>query len=238
MKSAIDCWAIVPAAGIGSRMQATIPKQYLSLEGRPLIEHSLLRLLETRWIKGIVVAIAEDDQHWPQLSLSKHPKIKTVTGGAERIDSVSNALNAIQDQLLKNDFILVHDAARPCLSHEDLERLFDALVLTDSGVVLADKISDTVKRDDGNSAVLKTVPRQGLWRAFTPQIFPHQLLTKALNQVKNDLTSNITDEASAIEQLGLSPALVQGRSDNIKITTTGDIHLASLILRAQREQKR
>jgi len=234
-QSSPQCWAIVPAAGIGSRMQSSIPKQYIELNGRPLIEHSLLKLLATKWVKGIVVALAEDDPYWQDLSLSKESAIHTVLGGEERADSVWNGLISIEHQLQEDDFVLVHDAARPCIANEDLEKLYQALLVQrdkakEEGVVLADKLTDTIKRDDGNNCVLKTVPRDGLWRALTPQIFPKAVLKKALEQAKTDSVVGITDEASAIEYLGLSPRLIQGRSDNIKVTTAGDLELASLIL--------
>lgn len=232
-KIAAKCWAIVPAAGQGSRMQSSRPKQYLPLQGRLMIEHSLSRLLETDWITGIVVALAEDDQYWQTLDLSNEPRIKTVTGGKERVDSVSNALAVIQEQLQDNDLILIHDAARPCIGKDDLEKLYQIGCNTDSGAVLADKLTDTIKRDDGNCAVLKTVPRDGLWRALTPQIFPRAVLVKALSQAKNTPSALVTDEASAVEALGVSPKLIQGRSDNIKVTRAEDMQLASLILQAQ-----
>ena len=216
-------------------MQSYVPKQYMHLDGRPIMEHTLSRLLETSWITGIVVALGRDDNYWQSLSMSNDARIKTVEGGQERVDSVWNALCVIKDQLQDNDFILVHDAARPCLGEQDLQNLHQAMSDADAGLVLAAKLTDTIKRDDGNSAVLKTVPRNGLWRALTPQIFPKALLVKALLEVKDNSISGITDEASAVEHLGLSPRLVQGNSNNIKITTVEDIHLASMILNAQRE---
>jgi len=232
-KSSNNCWAILPAAGIGSRMGSSIPKQYLPLNDKTLLEHSLQPLLDTPWIKTVVVAIADNDPYWCSLAVSKHPKIETVTGGSERVDSVSNALIAIQDRCQDDDFILVHDAARPCLKREDLEKLYTALQTADAGVVLADKISDTVKRDKGDNSVLKTVPRAGLWRALTPQAFHCKLLTEALNKSRKDSNVLVTDESSAVEYLGLSPLLIQGCSNNIKVTTEGDLQLASLILQSQ-----
>ena len=235
--SSVKCWAIVPAAGAGHRMQSSIPKQYIKIGGCCMIEHSLTRLLAAEWITGIVVALAENDDYWQQLQLANNPRITTVVGGDERVDSVINALDSIQGQLQDDDFILVHDAARPCISNEDIEKLHQAMLGADaaSGVVLADKLTDTIKRDDGNSSVLKTVPRQGLWRALTPQIFPTDLLNKALKQTQSNVSPDITDEASAVELLGYSPRLIQGRSDNIKVTTDGDVHLATLILQSQRD---
>ncbi|MCP4414130.1 MAG: 2-C-methyl-D-erythritol 4-phosphate cytidylyltransferase [Gammaproteobacteria bacterium] len=237
-KSSETCWAILPAAGIGSRMGTSKPKQYLPLNGKTLLEHSLQPLLDTPWIKTVVVAIAENDPYWFDLSVSKHPKIETVTGGNERVDSVRNALIAIRERCQNEDFVLVHDAARPCLKLEDLEKLYAALQTADAGVVLADRISDTVKRDKGDSTVLKTVPRTGLWRALTPQAFHWKLLIEALIKTGEVNNSLITDESSAVEGLGLSPLLIQGCSNNIKVTTEGDLQLASLILQIQNSSKK
>ena len=233
LKSSNNYWAILPAAGIGSRMRASIPKQYLSLNGKTLLEHSLQPLLDTPWITTVIVAVAEDDPYWAELSISKHPKIETVIGGSERVDSVSNALDAIHDRYQDDDFVLVHDAARPCLKRDDLEKLYTAMQTAEAGVVLADKVSDTVKRDKGDNSVLKTVPRAGLWRALTPQAFRCKLLAEALKKSREDTNYLVTDESSAVEYLGLSPLLIQGCSNNIKVTTEGDLQLASLILQVQ-----
>lgn len=234
-KSMPKCWAIVPAAGIGSRMQSTTPKQYLDLDGRYLIEHSLLKLLAMDWVSEIVVAVAEGDPYWPKLSLSKNSRITTVIGGGERADSVWNALLSIDERVEDNDYVLVHDAARPCIASDDLEKLYQTVINSESGVILADKLTDTIKRDNGNSSILKTVPREGLWRALTPQMFSYALLKTALKTARESSSDAVTDEAYAVEQLGLSPRLIQGRSDNIKVTTKGDLKLASLILLSQRE---
>jgi len=234
------CWAIVPAAGIGSRMQSTIPKQYLQLAGRPLIEHCLQTILAADWIEGIVVAVAEEDNYWQSLKISKNAKIKTVIGGNERVDTVYKSVMSIQPQLQHNDFILVHDAARPCFDKSDLEQLHQELYFSeqpvDTGFILADRLTDTIKRDDGSGSVLKTVPREGLWRALTPQVFRNDILVKALQTAKQSSSTGITDEASAVEAIGLSPGLIQGRSDNIKVTNAGDIQLATIILQAQSSQ--
>ena len=231
-KEKADCWVIIPAAGIGSRMNCSFPKQYLALNGRPLIEYCLQRFLALPWVKSIVVAVNKDDQRWSKLALSSHPKIKTIIGGDERVDTVSNAINSIAGLLDDDDIIMVHDAARPCITETDLYLLYDALNVSESGAVLADKLSDTIKRDDGNQSIFKTESREGLWRALTPQAFPKDILIDALRAVKNEGVSGITDEASAVEYMGFSPRLVQGRSDNIKVTKSGDIALASLILDA------
>ena len=229
-----QCWAIVPAAGIGSRMGTTIPKQYLELNGLAVIEHSVRLLLETDWVANIIVAVSADDERWHSLAISKNPAVITVLGGEERVDSVCNALSYIE-QLVEDSeqhFVLVHDAARPCLRAEDLALLKHNMKTAKSGLLLADKLTDTIKADDGNYSVSKTVPREALWRALTPQVFPLKLLIRALTAAGNDKGKIlITDEASAVEALGLSPLLIQGRSDNIKITKAEDLLLASLILK-------
>jgi 2-C-methyl-D-erythritol 4-phosphate cytidylyltransferase len=229
-----QCWAIVPAAGVGSRMGTTIPKQYLELNGRTVIEHSVRLLLKTNWVTKIIVAISANDEQWQSLEISKHPRVITVLGGDERVDSVSNALSYIEQlaEETEEHFVLVHDAARPCLRAEDLTLLKQSMQTAKSGLLLADKVTDTIKADDGNNSVSKTVPREALWRALTPQVFPLKLLIQALTAAgKSNGEIHITDEASAVEALGLSPLLIQGRSDNIKITKTDDLLLASLILK-------
>ena len=239
-----QCWAIVPAAGIGSRMGTIVPKQYLELNGLPVIEHSLRLLLATDWITKVIVAVSADDERWHNLAISKDPQVISVLGGAERVDSVTNALSYIEQlaEETEQHFVLVHDAARPCLGAEDLTLLRQSMITAESGLLLADKLTDTIKADDGSDSTLKkelkkvskTVPREALWRALTPQVFPLNLLVRALTKAENDSDKSlITDEASAVEALGLSPLLVQGRSDNIKITKADDLLLASLILQAQ-----
>ena len=230
-KDNANCWIIIPAAGMGSRMNSSCPKQYLLLNGRPLIEHSLERFLALAWVKSIVVAIHKDDQHWGKLSLSSNPKIQMVIGGDERVDTVSKAIDSIIDQLHDDDMLMVHDAARPCITDKDLELLYEATKHSKTGAVLADRLSDTIKRDNGNQSILNTVSREGLWRALTPQAFPKDMLINALETVNNKNVAGITDEASAVEYMGFSPRLVQGSSDNIKVTNPGDLALASLILK-------
>lgn len=236
MQPLSQCWAIIPAAGVGRRMQSAIPKQYLEIDGKTLLEHSLSPLLAADWIKGIVVAIASDDPYWKALKLDEHPKIFTATGGKERVDTVRNAVESIGQQLKADDYILVHDAARPCLGTEDLEKLHSAMVDpetdTGQGLLLADKLSDTIKQDDGHSAVLKTVPRDALWRALTPQVFPAKVLEQALQLSAEAKAGVVTDESSAVELLGMRPLLIQGRSDNLKVTKADDLQLASLILQS------
>ncbi len=236
--SDFKCWAIIPAAGVGRRMGSEVPKQYSLINGLPMIEHSLKLFVNSPWVHRVIVAISEEDPHWQSLEIAAHPKITTIVGGIERADSVHAALNSIQSEATDTDYIFVHDAARPCLTTVDIEQLYQSMLKTEFGVILADEISDTVKRsvepDDSDSqlpSILKTVPRENLWRALTPQVFPNALLKKALDNGLNNEQLHITDEASAVEALGFSPSLLQGRSDNIKVTQPQDLLLASMILK-------
>ena len=201
-------------------------------------------MLATDWISNIVVAISEFDQHWKELSISKDPRIITALGGKERPDSVINALSYIGQHTessvegsSQKQYVLVHDAARPCLTSDDLALIRLEMPTAKAGLLLADKLADTIKLADDSLEVTKTVPREGLWRALTPQVFSLDLLIKALsaayaNSAKQSMMA-ITDESSAVEAMGLNPLLIQGRSDNIKITKADDLLLASYILKAQ-----
>jgi 2-C-methyl-D-erythritol 4-phosphate cytidylyltransferase len=227
-------WAVVPAAGIGARMQANKPKQYLELDGRCVIENTLNRLASHPSVAGIVIAIAQDDPWWPTISIPDQAEIHVVTGGGERADSVLNALIKL-DTLVNNDsWVLVHDAARPCLRHQDIDAMLDQLSHHQVGGILGVPVTDTVKRVDQSNGIVDTVDRQGLWRAATPQMFRIQSLKFALETAKSKQLT-ITDEASAIELSGLQPKMVEGHSDNIKITVPQDLALASLYIQQQAE---
>lgn len=225
-------WAIVPAAGIGSRMLADRPKQYLQLDGKTVIEHTLQRLASHPEIAGIIVAIAEDDPYWSSLSLSLDCPIYQVTGGAERADSVFNALQKLSTLSKENPWVLVHDAARPCLRHKDVDKMLAVLIDHNVGGILGVSINDTVKQVNAQHEITATVCRQGLWRASTPQMFRLQGLKEALHNAKIKQLK-VTDEASAIELSGLKPIMVEGHSDNIKITVPQDLALASLFIQLQ-----
>lgn len=215
--------ALVPAAGIGSRMAADRPKQYLPLGDCTVLEHTLWGLLKHRAIGSIVVAIAEHDTWFNTLAIASHPRIMTVAGGRERADSVLNAL-----QQVSTEWVLVHDAARPCLHSADLEAVMAAGQQA-QGAILASRVRDTMKRGNGEGAIAKSVPREELWHALTPQCFA----TATLRQVLADALAQgviITDEASAMEGAGFNPLLVEGRADNIKITRPEDLALASFFL--------
>ncbi|WP_299981790.1 2-C-methyl-D-erythritol 4-phosphate cytidylyltransferase [uncultured Pseudoteredinibacter sp.] len=229
-------WAVIPAAGIGSRMASDRPKQYLSLNNKTVIEHSLEKLLVNPQIAGVYVAIAEHDRFWAELDISKHPKVQRVDGGSERADSVLNALQAMavdqSSNIQPNDWVLVHDAARPCLRPESLQALIESLADDAVGGILANPVSDTIKRVASDNHIQQTIDRRALWQAQTPQMFRFELLRESL---QNALAQNvaITDEASAIEWAGQVAKVVPGPSDNIKITRPEDLALAQFILSRQ-----
>ena len=226
-------WAVVPAAGQGSRFGSTVPKQYSTLLGQPVIGWTLRALLAESSLSGIVVALAAGDRVWPTLDVAGDPRILTCAGGERRENSVANALTALVGRAADTDWVLVHDAARPCLRHDDLEALFEALGDDDAvGGLLAIPVSDTLKRADGDGRAAQTVARETLWRALTPQMFRFGLLQRAL-ALCLERDRAVTDEASAIECLGLRPKLVRGHADNIKVTNPEDAALAEAILRAR-----
>jgi len=224
-------YAIVPAAGSGSRFGGEKPKQYLDLLGRPLIYHTLAALTACPGIERVWVVLAPDDPWWPQYDWSGlGAKLETVRcGGATRAESVSNGLQAAAMVATDDDWILVHDAARPCLSAAMLEALFDELADDPVGGILAVPVADTLKRADADQRVAATEPREGLWQAQTPQMFRYGQLQKSL---KNEIS--VTDEAGAIEAAGLKPKLVRGDSTNLKVTWPADLALAAMILRARK----
>ena len=227
-------WAIVPAAGIGSRMQADRPKQYLQLDNKTVLEQTLHRLASHPRIQGIIVAIAQNDPWWSNTASNYDCPVHVVTGGEHRADSVLNALTQLTTITDDDPWVLVHDAARPCLRHQDIDSMLDSLSNHPVGGILGVPVSDTVKRVNEQLEITETVCRQGLWRASTPQMFHLQALKQALHDAKeNHLT--VTDEASAMELAGFQPMMVAGHSDNIKITVPQDLALASLFLKQQGE---
>lgn len=223
-------FAIVPAAGIGSRMQADRPKQYLSLLGKPILQHTLEKFLNYPIIEKIIVAIAKNDPYLIDFPLKNHPKIQWVIGGASRDQSVFNALQHIDDETV---WVMVHDAARPCITHQDLDKLLQ--VTTTEGAILAKPVVDTIKKAVPNlNTIEKTEDRSLLWHALTPQFFPAIALKQALAFAQQQ-GKMLTDEASAFELLGKHPQLIAGRSDNLKITQPEDLALAEFYLRRQQE---
>lgn len=252
-------WAIVPAAGRGARFAASTPasapKQYAPLQGATVLEWSLRALLAEPRVHAVVVALAPDDAHWPHLAARlSNSKLQVTTGGENRQDSVMNGLEFLASRAAAEDWILVHDAARPCLSSADLGRLLDAVGAADDaagadagaaggaadaearrapeGAVLAAPLVDTVKRELGGQVT--TVDRQGLWRALTPQVFAFAQLRHALKEAAL-AGITVTDEAQAVERLGVRPRLVPGSPFNVKVTRAEDLALAAGILRMTQE---
>ena len=243
MTGGANYWAVVPAAGIGRRMGAEKPKQYLKLLNKTVIEHSLAPFCDHPLIAGIVVAIAEDDPHWQTLAVSRHPKISCVQGGAERCHSVLNGLNHLAAaRAADDDWVLAHDAARPCVKSADLDLLIAAVKDHAVGGLLAAPLGDTVKRAEQGGVpgegpapaatyeVQTTVSRDGLWRALTPQMFRLSTLRESLAAVvaKGEVA---TDEAQAMESQGRKPLLVPAGAHNIKIARPEDLAFAEFHLR-------
>ena len=222
-------WALVPAAGSGRRFGGEIPKQYLQAAGKPLIAHALDALLSHPAIDGVVVALAADDPHWPGWTRLHGKPVVTCVGGGERVDSVRAALQALPADLALDALVLVHDAARPNLRAHDISRLVEAARACADGAILAAPVRDTLKRADADGCIAATEPRDGMWRALTPQAFPRDLLCRALANAEVDGIV-VTDEAMAVERLGRRPRLVEGREDNLKVTTPADLALADFLL--------
>lgn len=225
-------WTIVPAAGIGQRMGAGLPKQYLPLLDKTILEHTLLRLISHPKLAQVVLVLHEDDPYWPKCRLYDHPAIMAVPGGRERFYSVFNALKALHRYAEQDDWVLVHDAVRPCVRHKDIDKLLTRLVDHEVGGLLAAPIVQTVKRSGPGANVIETVPREELWTAQTPQMFRYGLLREAISRVI-DSEIAVTDDAQAIEQLGLQPLLIEGSHDNLKITHPSDIPVAEYYLQQQ-----
>lgn len=234
---------IIPAAGVGSRMQSSVPKQYLKIGKKTVIEHTLERFINLPQINNIVIAVSPFDQTIHNLKIASLPKVTLVKGGTERVDSVRNALQSLAKSNDHNEFVLVHDAARPCLRIQDLERLTaaceDNYSKGISGGILAIPVADTIKQNqlDSNislkasnvTLIQATIDRSSLWQAQTPQMFKHLDLLEAIEQSLNK-GFQITDEASAMEYMGHKVALIEGDISNIKITRPSDLRLASFYL--------
>ena len=221
-------WCIVPAAGRGTRFGGAIPKQYLPLAGKPVLMHSLERLAMHPNVAGIVVVLAAGDMHWPGIDALFGKPVLAVTGGAERADSVLAGLNALRALSERDEFVLVHDAARPCLRAADISRLIE-LGVAAGGALLATPLRDTLKRADAAQHAIATESRDSRWRALTPQLFRSGELALALEAAR-DAGIVVTDEAMAMERAGHRSLLVEGAEDNIKITTPQDLALAEYVL--------
>lgn len=227
--SAPACWGVLPAAGIGSRMASELPKQYLQVAGATLIEHSLRALLDCPELTAVVVALHAEDSRADALAVFNDPRVQRVTGGAQRSDSVLAALDTLLQQAAPEDWVLVHDAARPCLRTTDIARLIACVQASGTGGILAEPIVDTVKQAGNDALVQRTLDRSGLWRAQTPQMFRLGELHHALVQARARNLS-ITDEASAMELAGFPVQLVAGPSRNLKVTLPADLQLAGWYL--------
>lgn len=224
--------AVIPAAGVGRRMGSAIPKQYLPLAGKSVLEWALDPFLADDRCQTVTVVIAEDDAHWSGLSLN-HPKLRVTIGGHERVHSVLAGLQSLQ-QDRNDEWVMVHDAARPCLHREDMDKLLFETQHDPVGGILGSPISDTLKFTDDDKRIIKTIPRANMWRALTPQLFRVGVLHSAL-QAALISQSLVTDESAALEAQGFQPKLIEGRSDNLKITTPADLALAACVLAAHRQ---
>jgi 2-C-methyl-D-erythritol 4-phosphate cytidylyltransferase len=225
-------WCVVPAAGRGARFSAAFPKQYAPLVGVPMLVRTLDRLLSHPRIAGAMVALSVDDELWPSITELEGKPVRTCLGGTERADSVLAALDALAEHCAEKDWVLVHDAARPCVRHPDIDALLEQGMQHADGAILAAPIRDTVKRGSAGTPISETLDRSTLWRALTPQLFRYAELRDALRTTLTNpqLRPRITDEAAAFEATGRHPLLVQGEDDNIKVTTLHDLALAEFIL--------
>lgn len=230
-------WAIIPAAGSGNRFSKTQLKQYQTIQDKTVLEHTIQRITDLP-LYAYVLAIAQDDDVAQTLNFNQSDKALFCIGGKERVDSVLNALIFLSDRADPNDLVFVHDAARPCVSTENLHALVHTAITQNCSAILATPVRDTLKRVSQNTVlesannIEKTVNREYLWQAQTPQISTIRLLKSAIEiALKDHIT--ITDEASALEYVGETVKVVVGRSDNIKITYPEDLDLARLILASQ-----
>lgn len=221
-------WCVVPAAGRGMRVGGNCPKQYLPLAGRPLIRHVLERLAAHPQIAGLLVVLGAGDDHWDGTASLNHKPVLAAIGGAERSDSVLAGLVALPADVADDAFVLVHDAARPCVRARDISRLIE-LGSAAGGGLLGAPLRDTLKRVDARSRSVATESRDLRWRAFTPQLFRRGQLVAALREAARHGTA-VSDEAMAMELAGHAPLLVEGSEDNIKVTTAADFALAEFLL--------
>jgi 2-C-methyl-D-erythritol 4-phosphate cytidylyltransferase len=229
-------WAVLPAAGIGRRMGSTIPKQYLTIDGAPLILHALRRLSAVSEIQKIFVVIHPEDKQWAKLQESIveefENRIITVMGGDERYQSVLNGLTAVTEFADKDDWVLVHDAVRPCVRTSDIENLISKISLHSVGGLLGSTVDNTLKKVGEDLTVIETVDRESYWNALTPQMFRFAQLKTSIEAVVAR-GEQVTDEAAAMEVAGFKPIMIAGSKDNIKITVESDLLLASQILKNQ-----
>ena len=228
--SAQKCWCLVPAAGSGSRLDTKTPKQYIDLLGKPLVCHSLDTLVSSPYISGVAVGLASGDEWWQQHISGKYAILGTYTGGESRADTVLRGLYFLEPHVDDEDWVLIHDAARPCVKASDIERLVLGSENSSSGALLAIKTTDTIKKEDEHHSSAQTIPRDKLWQAQTPQIFLYTILRDALEACDR---VGLSDESAAMEMAGYRPRLVNGTVENLKVTTIEDLGLAKTILRAR-----
>jgi 2-C-methyl-D-erythritol 4-phosphate cytidylyltransferase len=226
-------WCVIPAAGSGSRMGGAVPKQYLPVLGRALLERTMDRLCSHPRVAGLMVVLAPDDTRWPGIDACAEKPVRTAVGGAERAHSVRAGLEALMEFVAPDECVLVHDAARPAVTHDELDRLIDAGSRHPVGAILAVPITDTVKRARSDRVIDATLERERLWRALTPQMFRLEELLVALAARPDAAPS---DDAQALEAMGRFPLLVEGSAANIKVTRAEDLPLVEAILRAQGER--
>ena len=222
-------WVVVPAAGRGMRFGSPLPKQYLQVAGQPLIAHTLAALLAHPMVDGALVAISTNDADWPGWTAFQEKPVLTCVGGDTRAQSVLAALEALPAVVKADDFVLVHDAARPNLRGEDLQQLLERGRADPVGAILAAPVRDTLKRAGDDGGIDGTEPRQHLWRAMTPQLFRRFQLTRALQEA-GKAGVEVTDESMAMELQGLRPLLIEGNEDNLKVTTPADLARFQFIL--------
>lgn len=225
--------AVVPAAGVGKRMQSHCPKQYLMINGQTILDHTVLRLLSHPNIVEVIVAVSANDEYFESCLIANHPNVTKVTGGKERVDSVLSGLQQINQA--EHTWVLVHDAARPCVALKDIDALIAQSLKSDEGSILAHPVKDTMKRANSGQKVQETVEREKMWHALTPQMFKVKELIRA---IKNGLKQGaiITDESSAMELMEFPTHLVEGSSDNLKITRPDDLALANFLLNKEKEK--
>ncbi|GJM05623.1 MAG: 2-C-methyl-D-erythritol 4-phosphate cytidylyltransferase [marine bacterium B5-7] len=222
-------WVVIPAAGVGARVGADKPKQYISINNKTIIEYTIDCFIHREEIEKIVVAISKEDEYWPTLSISNHDKIMTAPGGEERYQSVLNSLQILSGKAENSDWVMVHDAARPCLNQSAIDRLIIELRTHDVGGILAMPCRDTMKRANDVGEIAQTVERESLWHAQTPQMFKYGKLLSAIEDaLKNRVV--VTDESMAIERMGFKPMLVSGHQENIKLTHKDDLETLKIYL--------
>ena len=226
-------WVVIPAAGIGKRMGVDTPKQYITVCDKAIIEHTVEKFTSRNDLQGILVALSNSDQHWSTLELSKNNKITTVTGGEERYKSVYNALCSLKNKAGDDDWILVHDAVRPCITTSEIDQFIaDLDHLNGIGGILALPCFETMKKANTNHEIEETIDRKFIWHAQTPQMFRYKKLFLAIEKIMNE-NIFITDEAMAMELAGYKPILIQGTHSNIKITDQNDLKYLESFLRQE-----